>query len=234
MERIVHRPCNGTDIPGFRLVVLNLHSGEQIYLTEEWDFSPSSVFWNPDGSRLYVLAMKCGRKRIFESHLNGKIRPLFWSDDSSVVDAHISQNSLLITQSSLTDPYTVQMYSLQQRTLCRVFTPASKPPLTHHSVREFWYQGCHNRPIHGFLHLPEDFNESRTYPLVFLIHGGPQSAWEDAWSIRWNSAVFANAGSGWIVAMINPTGSTGYGQAFQDSIRGHWGSRPCSHSVYAF
>lgn len=80
--------------------------------------------------------------------------------------------------------------------------------------------------------------------MAFLIHGGPQGAWEDGWSTRWNPAVFANAntgekggdnveeesdGMGWVVVAINPTGSTGYGQNFTDAIQGNWGTIPCNH-----
>jgi hypothetical protein len=80
--------------------------------------------------------------------------------------------------------------------------------------------------------------------MAFLIHGGPQGAWEDGWSTRWNPAVFANVnagekggdsvkeerdGMGWVVVAINPTGSTGYGQNFTDAIQGNWGTIPCNH-----
>ena len=71
--------------------------------------------------------------------------------------------------------------------------------------------------------------------MAFLIHGGPQGAWEDGWSTRWNPAVFANAArggegdeDGWVVVAINPTGSTGYGQNFTDAIQGNWGTLPCT------
>lgn len=56
---------------------------------------------------------------------------------------------------------------------------------------------------------------------AFLIHGGPQSAWDDSWSTRWNPALFA--AQGYFVIAINPTGSTGYGQEFTDAIQGDWG-----------
>ena len=76
--------------------------------------------------------------------------------------------------------------------------------------------------------------------MAFLIHGGPQGAWEDGWSTRWNPAVFANAArgneddegdDGWVVVAINPTGSTGYGQNFTDAIQGNWGTIPCTYPL---
>ena len=77
--------------------------------------------------------------------------------------------------------------------------------------------------IQYWLIKPPDFDPSRKYPVVFLIHGGPQGAWEDAWSSRWNPSLWA--AQGWVVAAPNPSGSTGFGQAMVDRISGDWGGR---------
>ena len=58
---------------------------------------------------------------------------------------------------------------------------------------------------------------------MFLIHGGPQGAWEDAWSTRWNPSLWA--AQGWVVAAPNPRGSTGFGQKFVDEISSDWGGK---------
>jgi len=60
--------------------------------------------------------------------------------------------------------------------------------------------------------------------LAYFIHGGPQGAWTDSWSTRWNPAIFAE--QGYVVVAVNPTGSTGYGQKFVDAIQGEWGGKP--------
>ena len=65
---------------------------------------------------------------------------------------------------------------------------------------------------------------SKKYPVKFLIHGGPQGAWGDDWSFRWNPQLFA--ANGYVVVMINFHGSTGYGQKFIDAINGDWGGAP--------
>ena len=77
--------------------------------------------------------------------------------------------------------------------------------------------------IQYWLIKPPDFDASKTYPVVFLIHGGPQGAWEDAWSSRWNPSLWA--AQGWIVVAPNPRGSTGFGQTFVDEISGDWGGK---------
>lgn len=82
---------------------------------------------------------------------------------------------------------------------------------------EFWFTGSDvSRQIHGFLLRPRGFQEGKKYALAFLVHGGPQSAWTSSWSTRWNPNAFA--AQGYVVVAINPTGSTGYGQAFTDAI----------------
>jgi dipeptidyl aminopeptidase/acylaminoacyl peptidase len=77
--------------------------------------------------------------------------------------------------------------------------------------------------IQYWLLHPPDFDPAKKYPVVFLIHGGPQGAWQDAWSSRWNPALWA--AQGWVVAAPNPRGSTGFGQTFVDQISGDWGGK---------
>ncbi|TFK24997.1 hypothetical protein FA15DRAFT_739131 [Coprinopsis marcescibilis] len=91
---------------------------------------------------------------------------------------------------------------------------------------EFWFKGAHHRDIQGWALKPKGWtpDEAKKWPVVLLIHGGPQGAWEDQWSTRWNPNVFAN--QGYFVIMINPTGSTTFGQEFTDAIAEDWGGKP--------
>ena len=83
--------------------------------------------------------------------------------------------------------------------------------------------GAAGTQVQYWLIKPPNFDASRKYPMVFLIHGGPQGAWEDAWSTRWNPALWA--AQGWVVAAPNPRGSTGFGQKFVDDISQDWGGK---------
>lgn len=87
-----------------------------------------------------------------------------------------------------------------------------------------WDGAADGTTVHAWVMRPSDFDKKKKYPLAYLIHGGPQGAWGDSWSTRWNPAIFAE--QGFIVVCPNPTGSTGYGQAFTDAIRGQWGGLP--------
>src|SRR6202140_2680278 len=91
-------------------------------------------------------------------------------------------------------------------------------------LESFWFSGASNDNVEGFLIKPPDFDAKKKYPVKFLIHGGPQGAWGDDWSYRWNPELFA--ATGYVVVMINFHGSTGYGQKFIDAINGDWGGAP--------
>jgi len=91
-------------------------------------------------------------------------------------------------------------------------------------LESFWFEGAHGDKVEGFLVKPPNFDASKKYPVKFLIHGGPQGAWGNDWSYRWNAELFA--ANGYVVIMINFHGSTGYGQKFIDAINGDWGGAP--------
>jgi dipeptidyl aminopeptidase/acylaminoacyl peptidase len=92
------------------------------------------------------------------------------------------------------------------------------------ALEPFWFTGAKGDKVQGFLVKPPNFDAGKKYPVKFLIHGGPQGAWGDDWSYRWNPELFA--ANGYVVIMINFHGSTGYGQKFVESISGDWGGAP--------
>ncbi|HEX6467157.1 MAG TPA: S9 family peptidase [Terriglobales bacterium] len=90
----------------------------------------------------------------------------------------------------------------------------------------FWFFAADKTKVEGFIVKPPNFDPAKKYPVKFLIHGGPEGDWGDAWSYRWNPELFA--ANGYVIVMINPRGSTGYGQKFIDQINGDWGGKPYS------
>jgi dipeptidyl aminopeptidase/acylaminoacyl peptidase len=91
-------------------------------------------------------------------------------------------------------------------------------------MESFWFTAKDGTKLQGFIIRPPGFDAAKKYPVKFLIHGGPQGAWGDSWSYRWNPELFA--ANGYVVVMINPRGSTGYGQAIVDGVNGDWGGKP--------
>jgi dipeptidyl aminopeptidase/acylaminoacyl peptidase len=92
-------------------------------------------------------------------------------------------------------------------------------------LESFTFKGANDEEVQGFMVKPPGFDPNKKYPLKFLIHGGPQGAWGNSWTYRWNAELFAATGN-YVVVMINFHGSTGYGQKFTDSISGDWGGKP--------
>ena len=92
-------------------------------------------------------------------------------------------------------------------------------------LESFTFKGANDEEVQGFIVKPPGFDPNKKYPLKFLIHGGPQGAWGNEWTYRWNAELFAASGN-YVVVMINFHGSTGYGQKFTDSISGDWGGKP--------
>ncbi len=91
-------------------------------------------------------------------------------------------------------------------------------------MESFWFTAKDGTKLQGFIIRPPGFDPAKKYPVKFLIHGGPQGAWGDSWSYRWNAELFA--ANGYVVVMINMRGSTGYGQAIVDGVNGDWGGKP--------
>ncbi|CAL1712862.1 unnamed protein product [Somion occarium] len=91
---------------------------------------------------------------------------------------------------------------------------------------DFWFEGAEGKNVHGWIIKPPGFKEGekKKWPVVLLIHGGPEGAWEDGWSVRWNPNVFTQ--QGYVAIAINPTGSTSFGQDFVNAIKKDWGGKP--------
>jgi dipeptidyl aminopeptidase/acylaminoacyl peptidase len=134
----------------------------------------------------------------------------------NIIAAKIDQAGKITNRSEyVMDYHAEQLSHLNDAVLSRV---AMQP------VEPFWFAGDGGTKVQGFLVKPPDFDKNKKYPVKFLIHGGPQGMWGDEWSYRWNAELFA--ADGYVVIMVNPRGSTGYGQAFVDGVNNDWGGKP--------
>jgi dipeptidyl aminopeptidase/acylaminoacyl peptidase len=84
-------------------------------------------------------------------------------------------------------------------------------------------KGAGGIPMQMWILQPPDFDPKKKYPLVYLVHGGPQGAWQDGWYYRWNPHLWA--AQGYVVALPNPRGSTGFGRKYVEEISGDWGGK---------
>lgn len=218
---------NGYESDQNNVFVYKMDSSSITALWKPWDRSPSGLLWSGDDSTIYLTAESYGRVRIFEAHIDDDT-PKEITAEGNIVALHpLPSGDLLISRNSLTSSIGYFIFNPSSKHFKTLLLPTDVDPqladLSKITVEGFSFDGAETR-VHGFIVKPSDFDSSKKTRLAFLIHGGPQGAWTDSWNTRWNPALFAEAG--YIVVAVNPTGSTGYGQAFTDAIQNQWGGLP--------
>ncbi|HEX3661811.1 MAG TPA: S9 family peptidase [Acidobacteriaceae bacterium] len=226
----------GYESDRFRLVVYNREAVARKPASEsrirellpDFDRWVDEEAWAPDSKALYFVAGDKGEEPVYRTALDHPKAELL-NSGGEFSDLHPASNGNLLIASRMTvaQPAEVAVLHLDQRPLQEPLThlnSALLAQLTLPKMESFWFPSIGGVRVQGFLIKPPDFDPHKKYPVKFLIHGGPQGAWGDAWSYRWNAELFA--ANGYVVVMINPGGSTGYGQAFVDRVNGDWGGRP--------
>jgi len=209
------------------LKVYDLNSDKAENLTESLDLYVSDFDWSPKSNRLYFRSPYHGYHRVYGTDLKSKKRELLL-DGQNVVALTVSpnENFLVLAIEAINHPTELYRFDLGSKKLTQLtFTNNAKlAELEMNSLEEYWFTGANNDSIHLFMLKPPYFDSSKKYPLISLVHGGPQGAWEDEFHYRWNAQMFAT--QGYVVIMINFHGSRGYGQAFCDAVSKDWGGAP--------
>jgi dipeptidyl aminopeptidase/acylaminoacyl peptidase len=217
----------GYESDRFRLIVLERATGKLNVLTETLDRWVSSAAWSPDSKRLFFVSEDRGRHPLQMVAVNGGAFRSIVMGPVSVDDVQFSKDNktLIYTEQSASHPSEIMRASSGGGPAVAlthlnddVLAPYALPAL-----EEFTVEGAEGARVASFMLKPRGFTAGRKYPVLFLIHGGPQGAWGESWSYRWNPQVFASAG--YLVVMPNPRGSTGYGQKYIDEINADWGGR---------
>lgn len=218
----------GYESDRWRLMALERATGKTSNLTEGLDRWVGSFTWSPDSTRIFFTVEDRGRTGLqMVSATGGGLRNII-SGPSSLDDVQFTSDgrTMIYTEETGSRPAEIfrvnssggnsfALTHLNDALLSRVqLTP----------LEEMSVESVDRTRISAFVVKPPGFRETERYPVVFLIHGGPQGSWGEDWSYRWNAQVFA--GAGYLVVMPNPRGSTGYGQKFIDDINGDWGGKP--------
>src|SRR5689334_24288860 len=217
--------------PGFeadreRLMLLGRTGGKAegrtVEATAGWTLSIGSYTWCPDSKCIYAVVEERGRENIYRIDV-----PSFHR--SVVVGAAGVNTSVSVAPDGKTLVYLHQSNTQPAEVWAagRQLSSHTQPGLASLDLRPleaFGFVGALGDSVHGWILKPPGFDPARKYPLVYLIHGGPQGAWDDNWHSRWNYQMFA--ARGYVVAAVNFHGSTGYGQKFTDAIAQHWGDYP--------
>lgn len=219
-------------IPGFesdrqRIMLYERATGRHQALTDEWDRSVSAISWTPDSRTIIAEAQEAGEGRIFGvDAASGRPSLLVSGGVNSQVQVSPDGNFMVFVRQTSTMPPEIWRASTTGGGLRQLshLNDRALQDLALQPAESFQFRGALGQDIAGWIIKPPGFDESKRYPLLYLIHGGPQGAWLDEWNQRWNYQMFA--ARGYVVAAVNFHGSTGYGQQFTNSISRNWGGLP--------
>jgi dipeptidyl aminopeptidase/acylaminoacyl peptidase len=216
----------GYEADKWRVMLYDRAAGKSENLSESFDRSASNLSWSPDSKTIYFLAENETQQPVYA------MAPRTGSTPKKVVDGFNGGmalgedgKTLLLTRTSLTMPAELFVAGSDGSGL-RQITHANDGLLSKlemNAPETFWFEGADGTRVQAMLIRPPQFDPKKKYPLLVLLHGGPQTMWSDAWGYRWNAQVFS--GAGYVTLMINRRGSTGYGQKFTDQITNDWGGR---------
>ncbi|WGM29965.1 S9 family peptidase [Brevundimonas sp. NIBR11] len=194
-------------------------------LVDDWDRGPGNLRWRSDGRSLLTTTADNGVQRLYQIDArSGDVEALSGSGSITMMDE--AHGVLVVGDEDFSLPPDLYVYASGDgpwRTLTTQ-NAATMTALDLPSAERFEFEGWNDEFVQGWVFKPVGYVEGRTYPAVYLIHGGPKSPWTESWSYRWNPQIYTSAG--YAVVMVNFHGSPGYGQAFTDAINNHWGDRP--------
>lgn len=214
---------NGYEADRFKLMLYDRQSGTSKELSAGFDRWVNELVWSPDSKNLFIVAEDRGREMIGIAAIGGGIKPIISNTASNGIALSGDGKTLAFTRSSLTMPAEVFAANSDGGNVRQLTNTnaALLAQLNLNKAEDFEYDGALKAKVHGFIVKPPQFDQAKKYPMILLVHGGPQGAWLDNWGYRWNAQMWA--ARGYVAVLINPHGSTGYGQAFTEQISGDWG-----------
>jgi dipeptidyl aminopeptidase/acylaminoacyl peptidase len=215
----------GYEADRFQIRLRSWPDGPTRDLAADWDRSPGSIAWSPDGKAILASANNLGQTSLFSIDVaTGRARTL-------VLEGHIAgfaaaKGRVVYGLDHLRSPVELHVIGYDGKGAKQI-TSINKPILDKARMGEpeqFTFKGWNDETVYAWIVRPADFDPAKTYPVAFLIHGGPQGSFGNSFHYRWNPQAYA--GAGYAAVMVDFHGSTGYGQVFTDSIRGDWGGKP--------
>ncbi|HEY0191245.1 MAG TPA: S9 family peptidase [Kofleriaceae bacterium] len=218
--------------PGFeadreRLAIYDLTTHITRNVTEAWDRSVGSIAWSADSKTVFTDTDNVGNHSVFAIDVASATPRVIVDKGTNSAPRPIGDR-LVFSRDTLRSPaelYSVKLDGSDLKQLTH-FNDARARAITWGDYEQFAFKGAKGDEVHGYVIKPAGFTGAGggKAPVAFLIHGGPQGSFGDHFHYRWNPEVFA--GHGFAVVMVDFHGSTGYGQAFTDAIRGDWGGAP--------
>jgi dipeptidyl aminopeptidase/acylaminoacyl peptidase len=213
-----------------RLMLLDRSSGKVRGLTENWDRSVGDVNWLPDSRTLVASIDDAATVRVYRFDLSGAA-PRAITPTPSFGSVAVGKAAAIALRQSFTEPPTLVRLDLGsgKATQLSTFNDAKLAGTAFGKVESVTYKGARGDDIQMWVTYPPGFDPAKKYPVYMVIHGGPHSGMTDGVQWRWNAHVFASWG--YIVTWHNFHGSSGFGQAFTDSINPDWVTLPYEDTI---
>ncbi len=216
----------GYEADKWRVMLYDRATGKSGNLSETFDRSATNLAWSPDSKTIYFLAENETEQPVYAMAATAGATPKKIVNGFNAAFA-LSEDgkTLLLTRTSLTLPSEIFVSSNVEAGLRQIThsNDAILAKVDMNAPETFWFEGAEGTRVQAMLIRPPQFDAKKKYPLLVLLHGGPQTMWSNAWGYRWNAQVFS--GAGYVTLMINRRGSTGYGQKFTDEITNDWGGK---------
>jgi len=218
----------GYEADRWRVMLYDRQAGKSENLTESFDRSANELAWSADSKTIFFTAETETLQPVYAMAAKPGTQPnkVIAEGFNTGLTISVDGKALAFERSSLLMPAEVfvaaedgsgsrQLTHLNESILARVDMNAPET---------FWFEGADGTRVQAMMIRPPHFDATKKYPLLVLLHGGPQTMWSNAWGYRWNEQLFS--GGGYVTLMINRRGSTGYGQKFTDEITNDWGGKP--------
>jgi dipeptidyl aminopeptidase/acylaminoacyl peptidase len=211
----------------WRVMLYDRQTGKNENLSEGFDRSANELAWSADSKTIYFTAENETLQPIYAMAARPGAEPKKIIADGFNIGISLSGGgkTLVFERTSLTMPAEVFAAASDGSGVRQIThqNDAILASLEMKAAETFWFAGAGGTRVQAMLIRPPKFDTTKKYPLLVVLHGGPQTMWSNAWGYRWNPQVFSAAG--YVTLMINRRGSTGYGQKFTDEITNDWGGK---------
>lgn len=211
----------------WRVMLYDRASGKNENLSEKFDRSANDLAWSADSKTILFTAENETLQPVYAMAAQAGAEP-----KKIVADSY--NTGFSINNKGTTIAFERTSLSMPAEIFAANSDGTNVHQLTHHNdsilanlemnaPETFWFVSGDGVKVQAMLIKPPNTEAGKKYPLLVLLHGGPQTMWSNAWGYRWNAQVFS--APGYVTLMINRRGSTGYGQKFTDEITNDWGGK---------
>ena len=211
-----------------RLVIHDLTTDKNRTIIQDFKETILDFVWGKDSKTIFFVIPEKARRAIYSVDITSEKTKKIYGEgnNSSLIPLPDGKTLIFLHESVSMTPNLFRIDTTKPAIPAQItfFNQNLLDGAALGTLEEFWFDGALGEKVHGLLLKPPKFDPSKKYPAIFLLHGGPQGDWDDSFHPRWNVQMMASRGH--VLVMVNFHGSIGYGQAFTDSISGHWGDYP--------